>query len=189
VDPNEFATKDYVTLGIALWGAALSTILAARQIWRGRPGVKVLITPLGAPHEDGSSRHYWWVRVVNHRERPIEITQVGLIIKAPRPHGRGHYIPDVVSTKHRHPDALPATLGDGEGVTRYFKRADMSVPYSHPVVGAFARDSLDREYEGRITLGAPTSRLRRLKIRWMLFRLGVRPKDGLNLENGGWPPE
>ncbi|MEJ7816857.1 MAG: hypothetical protein WKF53_16940, partial [Rubrobacter sp.] len=123
MEPPGATTQDYLTLALAAWGAALSTLLAARQIARDRPAVKVrvlalAVAPNAARTDSGGS--YWKVRAINVRARPIEIDQVGLRVR-----GRSYkaFVPQLRSPLARDkPATVPLTLQDGESATFYFDR-------------------------------------------------------------------
>lgn len=62
------AERDWLALEVAAYGAAVASGVAAVQILRDRPGVKLVLTPTNVSYEaDGSYRDFLGVRVVNHR--------------------------------------------------------------------------------------------------------------------------
>lgn len=74
-----------LTLVLGAYGAIVSTLLAASQLLRDRPGVKLRLTPTNVEYapetetDDALTRDFWEVRVVNHRKRPITIRRGGLL--------------------------------------------------------------------------------------------------------------
>jgi hypothetical protein len=160
-----------VTLGIAAWGAALSTVLAIRDIWRDRPRVKVKVGGLVDASDPDGVEDYWWVRVVNVRSRPLEVTAVGLRMKRPGE----HY--DLQPIRRRvgrgSPEKLPVPIGPGQSVSFYFDR-DGDGLGAEKVVGAFARDMLDKTYRGRVRELTPVAVLARYRLERRLKRLRAR---------------
>jgi hypothetical protein len=146
---------EWVTFAIAAYAALLSTGVAIHQYVRGQPGVKVgfratyVVTTKGV-------RDLWTIRVVNHRERPIEIRAVGLT--------RADKIDIYREFVDIHGDpagvTFPFTLGDGQGKDLYVVRDD-----NERVKKAWARDNRDRRYLGRRPIVLP---YRRIKGWWRM---------------------
>ncbi len=180
-------TLDYVTLGVAVWGALLSSLLGLRQVRRGRPGVKVIVLPMEGQGEDGGGRSYWWVRVHNHRERPVEIESVGIRLKHPKPHGWGTLVHAQVNAKHARSSELPTMLTDGESADFYFKRVGYGYP-NVPTVGGFrVRDSAGNTYSGKYRRSSPAALWRTWKLNRLRRKLDLGPVSSIRWPpNGGW---
>ena len=163
---NQFVTKDYITLGVAIWGAVLSTIIVARQVMQARRRIQVQIVQHVAIEEQPHRlREHWRVRIVNVGSRPLEITRVGLIVKT-TDRGTGRYTPEAMGFDGAEPDRLPPFfLNDGETATLFF-RVESEGPYCN-VRGAVALDASNREYLG---FQRTTSRFQRLRARLALRR-------------------
>ena len=104
---------DYVTLGIALWGAVLSTILAIRNIQKDKRQIRVncslieqTISQDGIPHNQVVG-----IKAVNTGHRDVRLEDAGLITKA-----RNYYVSNT--------QKLPTTLHDGDAVTIGIKLDD-----------------------------------------------------------------
>jgi hypothetical protein len=90
---SDFVTKDYITLGVAAWGAVLSTIVVTRQLLQARRRIQVqIVQHLNLEEPPDGLREHWRVRVVNVGSRPLQINQVGLIVKT-TDMGTGRYTP------------------------------------------------------------------------------------------------
>jgi hypothetical protein len=63
---------DAITLGLAAWGATLSTGLAVRQVVVDRPAVKLFIE---------KRAEAWHIRAVNVRTRPVQLTAFGVFLR------------------------------------------------------------------------------------------------------------
>ncbi|MBA4420755.1 MAG: hypothetical protein C0391_06380 [Anaerolinea sp.] len=105
---------DYITLGIAIWGAVLSTILAVRNIQKDKRQVSVTCRLLeqtlsqdGIPHNMNVG-----IKAVNTGHRDVKLEYAGLITKSKK------YF---VANTHQ---VLPATLGDGASITICIKLDD-----------------------------------------------------------------
>jgi len=70
---------DLITIGIALWGAGLSTILAIREFTKDRRKVKVYCYKgsIALPQQEGSRFMFVGVDITNTGHRPITIVGVG----------------------------------------------------------------------------------------------------------------
>ena len=172
--PPDWTTKDYLTTALAAWGAALSSFLAARQIRRDRPAVKVIVgftraEPAEESEEEFNYRDYWEVRVVNIRVRPIEITSMTLHMADRRVVRAFVMIP--AALKHERSAELPITLTDHQ-TAKFFYDAQV-VDSVGGLRSVSATDSLDREYVGR-------ARRRTPRAVWDRFRINRRRrKQGL----------
>lgn len=62
-----------VSLAIGAWGAAVATILGAREIKHSRRSLKVICRRGVAQHDDGSYQKVILVRAINEGSRPIEL--------------------------------------------------------------------------------------------------------------------
>lgn len=154
---DEFTTADLVTLIIAAWGAVISTALAGRQIVRDRRRLRIIVLPTYAAGSQGVVE-LWAVRVVNIRERPIEVRSVGLVLPGGiRQFGSQVELPGGSVA----PSPLPALLGDGESVHLYFGLETGLEP--HSIEGAFAQDTLGREHVAHYPGRTPHKRWRAWK--------------------------
>ncbi len=152
-----FATAhDTVTLALAAWGAALSTALGLRQVIHDRRRVRVIITPTVDASVGTGYAELWGVRVVNVRQRPVEIRGIGLIT----PDAARYYAREVGLGGKEPPKIVPCTLTDGESVEVYF---DIGTTEPRSIRGAFARDSLNHEHLARYPLRTPRARWRAWK--------------------------
>jgi hypothetical protein len=113
----------------------------------------VLVDRLGAqPPDQDEWRDYRRVRVINVRQRPIGVTQVGLRMRSLRAL-----------------DSLPVPLKDGERATFYFEHERPQHDVAPPKVsGAWVEDSRDRIYVGRYRPNRPSALFSR--FRWALYR-------------------
>jgi hypothetical protein len=170
VPEADWTPTDYITIGLAGWGAVLSTVLAVRQVRRDRPAVRVLVDKLGSQAPNGDSKTYWWVRVVNMNPRPIAIQSVGL-----HSHDRQlrHYAADPEATKWREPTKLPVTLQDFESAEFFFDIERVGLKDWGGLRGAYVRDTVDREYTGRYRTHSPQALWRLVKVN------RIRKKHGL----------
>jgi len=160
---NDFVTKDYVTLGLAAWGAVLSTFVAVRQLLHTRRSIQVqIVQHLNLEEPQDGLREHWRVRVVNVGSRPLEINRVGLIV-ATADQGTGRYTPTALGFNGAAPDRLPPFfLNDGETAVLFF-RVDSEGQY-RDVRGGVALDAANREHLGFL----PMSASRRLRLRLAL---------------------
>lgn len=105
---------DYITLGIAIWGAVLSTILAIKNFQKDKRQISVTCRLLeqtlsqdGVPHN-----MIVGIKAVNTGHRDVKLEYAGLITKSKK------YF---VANTHQ---VLPATLGDGASITIRIKLDD-----------------------------------------------------------------
>lgn len=145
---------EWLSFGLAAWGAALASVLGYQQFVRDRPGVRLRMIPMSVSLEDGGAAELWEVRVVNHRKRPITIRDVGLLRGKDRLH-----VPLVDQTGATITWDLGAKiLADGETVEVYMRRES-------DVRGAWARDALGRRYTTRYPSRTPAARWRAWRAR------------------------
>lgn len=163
---SDFVTKDYITLGVAIWGAVLSTTVVSRQLLQARRRIQVQIAQrLAIEEQPDRLREHWRVRIVNVGSRPLEITHVGLIVKT-TDSVTGRYGPEPLGFDGAAPDHLPPFfLNDGQTEALFF-RVESEGRYCD-VRGAVALDASEREYLGFL---ATTGRLQRLRVRFALRR-------------------
>jgi hypothetical protein len=154
---DEFTTADLVTLIIAAWGAVLATGLATWQLMRHRRRLRIVVLPAYDTSGPNGVVELWSVRVVNIRERPIEVRAVGLVL----PGGIRQFGGQVGLYGSDAPSLLPALLGDGESVQVYFGLETGVEPDS--IEGAFAQDTLGREYVAHYPGRSPRKRWRAWK--------------------------
>jgi len=104
---------DYITLGIAIWGALLSTILAIRNIQKDKRQIRVSCRLIEQTiSQDGTPYNLIvGIKAVNAGHRDVRLEYAGLITK----NGK-YYVSD---TKK-----LPVTLRDGDAVTIGIKLDD-----------------------------------------------------------------
>jgi len=132
------------TLAVALWGAGLSTFLALQ---RGRRRVRLVVTPVIISGNE--LRFLWSVRAINVRERPVEITMLGVTRSGSR-------IQQQQATLGEQPRVdLPVILNDGQSVEAYFPEDD---PDRTDVDGAWALDTLGRLHRCRYPPRNPRAR-------------------------------
>lgn len=153
---------EIVTLVLAVWGAGLSTFLAVQ---RGRRRIRLVLTPVivsGNVTED-----LWAVRAINVRERPVEITMLGLTREGRRIQERH------VTLGKRPPAELPVVLGDGQSVEVYFSEPDGLVEET-TVDGAWALDTLNRLHRCRYPPRNPRARFKQWRRSRKTERLRAR---------------
>ena len=155
-------SRDWLALVIAAYGAVVATGVALYQFVRDRPGVKLLIVPVAS--EDGGGRlvERWMVRIVNHRQRPITINSVGVLVEKDA-ELHSPYV-DVDGDPATLP--LPRALTDGEQLTIFKKVTEME---SAQVTGAWAKDALGRRHTVKYPSAAP-------RARWRAWSLNRRVK-------------
>jgi len=97
---------DYITLGIAVWGALLSTILAIRNFQKDKRKISVTCRLIEQSlSQDGIPYNMIvGIKAVNTGHRDVRLEYAGLITKSKK------YF--VANTQR-----LPVTLGDGDSVT------------------------------------------------------------------------
>jgi hypothetical protein len=105
---------DYITLGIAIWGALLSTILAVRKFQKDKRQISVTCRLIEQTlSQDGVPRNMIvGIKVVNTGHRDVKLEHAGLITKSKK-----YY----VANTHQ---VLPVTLGDGASITIRIKLDD-----------------------------------------------------------------
>lgn len=181
---NDFATKDYITLGLAAWGALVSTFVVVRQLLQAHRRIQVqIVQHLNLEEQPDDLREHWRVRVVNVGSRPLEITRVGLIVKT-EDHGTGRYEPPPRGFGGAPPDRVPPFfLNDGETATLFFKLEDEG-PYCD-VRGAVALDATNREHLGFLQMRGHehlsllrTRAFDRLRLRLALRRTRRKQNNG-----------
>lgn len=137
------AERDWLALGVAAYGAAVASALAAIQILRDRPGVRLVLTPTNVNYEsDGSYRDFLGVRVVNHRKRPITLRAGGLFDE--QGHRRQSPIVDLDVPDGRS-NPFPKTLTDGEGFEFYVPVTALG----NNLPEAWVEDELGRTFKSR----------------------------------------
>ncbi len=134
--PSTPSTLDYITLGIAIWGALLSTILAARNFQKDKRRISVtcrLIEQTLSP--DGVLQNMIvGIKAVNSGHRDVKLEYAGLITKSKK-----YY---VANTRQ----GLPVTLGDGNSVTIRIKLDEAEaqlrdISSSELYVSAYVKDA------------------------------------------------
>ena len=98
---------DYITLGIAMWGALLSSILAIKNFQKDKRQISVTCRLLeqtlsqdGVPHN-----MIVGIKAVNTGHRDVKLEYAGIITRSKK-----YY----VANTHQ---VLPVTLGDGASIT------------------------------------------------------------------------
>jgi hypothetical protein len=144
-----------LTLAIALWGAALSTLLATRQVLSDRRRVRVVVTPMIDTTQPEGEEHVWSVRVVNVGHRPVEVLSLGVSTpNSARYHPR---------TAHRNPVVhMPVALSDGQSIEQIFRISDDFT--RGQVTGGWASDTLGRQYRAAYPGRSPRAKLRAWRI-------------------------
>ena len=101
------STLDYITLGIAIWGALLSTILAIKNLQKDKRQVSVSCHLIEQTRsQDGTIKNMIiGIKAINTGHRDIKLEYAGLITKSKK-----YYL----AKTHQ---VLPTTLGDGASVT------------------------------------------------------------------------
>jgi hypothetical protein len=167
---------ELVTLVVAIWGAALSTFLAVRQLRRDRPELRLFVMP--THHPSGRLEAAWRVRVANPSARPIEVTTVALVDHNGLQASMEDPVPPIeVCVQGRPVPGLPVILGDGESLEVVLPEP---LPERFPR-GAWALDSFHRLH---FVAHPPKRSKSRAKIRAALFR--VRDRAGRALNTRGW---
>jgi hypothetical protein len=140
--PSEVG-RDWPTLGVAAYGAAVATGVAIYQFRRDRSGVKIILTPVASFAEDRAPVEFWAIRVVNHKPRPITIRSVGLLVEKRRGVGMlsAPYLDEWGSPTD---SPFPVTLTDGSSVEVGIER-----PLDSGPKGARAIDDLERSFAVR----------------------------------------
>jgi len=135
--------KDPLTLGIAIYAAAVATAAAGAQIYvaiRDRAKVRVEAHQVVVPPVDaGDDGLRIAVKVVNHGRRPVTITGAGLILDVPEGEWNCCQF-----TWGMEPDGN--RLDEGQSATFLWKPDREKYPRSKC---AWARDATGREYRGR----------------------------------------
>lgn len=137
--------NDYVTLGLAVWGAGLSTFLGLRALRRDKRQLKVFarddddVNP-----ETGEVLEALVVKVINEGFRPIQIDEIGIVVV--KDDGEPQDVKAGVS-------GLPAKLEDGDGVAGWWLYeflADDLYPFEKlEIKNAYARGVRDKPYLGK----------------------------------------
>lgn len=157
---GEGGIPGWLTLGIAGYAAILSTVVFVNQFVRGRPGVKVRLRAVVVVRQSNGVNDYWTIRIVNHRERPIEIRAAGLSLA-----NRTDLYPEFVDLEGHAVgtgEALfPLSLADGQSKDLTVRRNDEG----EKVLKAWARDSLDRRYASRRQILWPHRRFKAWRAR------------------------
>lgn len=161
--------RDWLAFGVALYGAAVATGVAAYQFVRDRPGVKLILIPTNVPYDglvgsyEGAaskrkSRDFWAIRVVNHRKRPITIRDGGLL------GDRGQLIhPEIINPDTGvHDNPFPLTLTDGKSFEFY---APLDFERYRDRAGAWVVDDLDRIFKVHHPARNPRRRWREWRVR------------------------
>jgi hypothetical protein len=156
-------TGEWLTFGVALYAAAVSTGVATYQF--DRPRVKVVLAPASAWRTGEERVNLWGIRVVNHRNRPITIQMAGPVLDLGEKTRFAGVFLDACGKDAD--DPFPVTLGDGEAVEFFIARGDDP---DAAFIGAWARDSLNRVFD--VQRGGsrnPWARLRewRLQRQWI----------------------
>jgi len=137
------AERDWLALVVATYGAAVATGVAAVQIVRDRPGVKLVLTPTNVHYEaDRSYRDFLGVRVVNHRKRPITLRSGGVLDEKGRT--TQPRIVDLNAPDGRR-NPFPRTLTDGEGFEFYVPLPTLG----NDLPEAWVEDELGRMFKSR----------------------------------------
>ena len=103
-------TKDFVLFGLAIYGAALSTVGVVLAILRNRRHLRISCT-VSYYVEPGRFEPYFQVEAVNKGTRPVTVTSINIKL----PNGKfmmAH--PNYDDVQLRANTQLPATLADGE---------------------------------------------------------------------------
>lgn len=140
---------ELVTLIIAVWGAALSTILATHTIFKDRRSVKVIYGLAITDDNFGRPITLVLVEAINKGHRPVTITNVGLTISDGR-----YYIQPYNSVV---PVNLPARLLDGESISIYLdlekirERGLEQAQQGIRITGAYVKDAEGKIYTKKIS--------------------------------------
>jgi hypothetical protein len=169
-------TGQCVTLALAVWGSALSTFVAVRQIRRERPGLKLFIRPSG--HPSGRLEAVWIVKVANPNTRPVEVTNVALIDHEGLQASMEDPVPPIETRiQGRAVSGLPAILADGESLEVVLPEP---LPERVPR-GAWALDSMHRLYLSNYPLKRSKSVVRAQRL-----VTTVRDRSGRALRTKKW---
>jgi hypothetical protein len=160
IDPTAIQShaggRDWLTFALGVYGAIVASCVAGYQILYGRTGVRLVLAPRNSYAVTGPSGgerlQIWWIRIVNHRSRPITVVAAGIRIQrritlAPT------YV-DAAGTGVESP--FPKTLTDGESVDVFILN---ELPAAK-VRGAWAADALGRTFRRRYPFNHPIRRMR-----------------------------
>jgi hypothetical protein len=134
---------DLLTLGIALWGAGLSSALGLREVWSDKRRLKVRCNEAVAALPDGTTADFIIVSVVNVGKRLVEVKSAGLSMS-----DRLQFTQPVSRTGM---NPFGRKLADGESADFMFDRDAVEHAANDPkrsgkFVRAFARDAEGRVY-------------------------------------------
>jgi hypothetical protein len=163
--PLALSFPEGIALGVGLWGAALSTLLALRQISRERRRVIVKTTTL-LTHETEDSGDYRFfevleIRAHNAGTRPVFVFQAGVVTE------RGYFHPQRFALNvFRQQLKPPCMLNDGDTVSFFFDLLSFEGEWLPKRV--WVQDNMDRRYEKRL------SRKRQRELGAMILKLRER---------------
>lgn len=134
--PSTPSVLDYITLGIATWGALLSTFLAVRNFQKDKRQISVTCRLIEQTlSQDGTPNNLIiGIKAVNTGHRDVKLEHAGLITKSKK------YF---VANTHQ---VLPVTLGDGASVAIRIKLDDAEtqlrdISSSEIYVSAYVKDA------------------------------------------------
>ncbi len=166
----------WITLGLAVWGSVLSTFVAARQMRRDRPALRLFVMP--SVHPSGRLEAAWRVRVANPSARPVEVTTVALVDHQGLQASMEDPVPPIeVRVQGRVVPSLPVILGDGDSLEVVLPEP---LPERLPR-GAWAFDSFHRLHF--VSYPPKQSEVKTTVLR-LVF--GVRDRLGRALRTRGW---
>lgn len=137
----------WTALGVALYGAFLSSLLAFRQIWLERRRLRIIARQLIWSQTGATSYlEVLEVRALNERRRPIFVRQAGVItVEGVTFH------PMVLKLDRKAPNVPtpPVLLNDGEHVSFYFDLLSFESENYLPKA-VWVQDQADRRYKKRL---------------------------------------
>jgi hypothetical protein len=116
---NDPSTLTYVAAALAIYGAALSTLLAIRQILRDRRRLRItydapLAWSTGGAGEPPFIFTIFAIRVSNERERPVQVESVYVVTEGGSRYHPKRVVPPGTARTHR------PMLTDGDSADYYF---------------------------------------------------------------------
>jgi len=138
--------SDFLILLIALYGAALSTVLAVREIKREKRQIQVTCKMTLVPAPTGGVWEFVKIHAVNTGHRPVQITSAGLNMS------NGYQFIQLRSNMG--PIPLPKKIDDHDDVSVFFdypvvERALRENPNA-AFTSAFVRDTEGNEYRSKL---------------------------------------
>jgi len=137
---------------IAIYGALLSTVLAIRELLKGRRRIKVICNL--SITVNPQNKKPWWsiaIRIINRGYRPVTITSAALLLK----NGETFVQPQNAIGQKSLSDTLPQKINDGEDIEIFFDYLELKKTLDNlkpPVFldSVIAVDAEGKRYSGRL---------------------------------------